>query len=188
MTSRGNIPWLPIRRYINRMQHPQSYLLLSTPYIFTYVPFYFISNFLNFFFSAIYTNFIVYQERYDIIVQKKYLHRLLSSNQNKFHPRPSSADYNNRRPRLFPPGFRVGNTRSESTISTERKETSRPESRRSVVHVHHLWTFSRPRSGGESRRKEIPWAERARHRQNVRSFVRSFVGEASTDKTVAVVQ
>lgn len=124
MTSSGNIPWLPIRRYINRMQ--QSYLLLSTPYIF--IPSYFIS-FLTFpsynssIYPIIHSSFHIHI--YTII--QKYLpnlhplHFQIKSNQNKFHPLPIIITGGHSCCRR---GRRQANTRSESTISTERKETS----------------------------------------------------------------
>lgn len=136
------------------MQHLQSYLLLSTRYIFS-ASHHFISfpifpqnnssiQLLYKFFLSSYTRILlIYQEQYNTIVQKKKKESIFQISLHfppKFHPRPSSADYNREggigEEEARPPNGGK-NTRSESTIS-ERKETSRAESRRSVVHVHHL--------------------------------------------------
>lgn len=97
MTSSGNIPWLPIRRYINRMQ--QSYLLLSTPYIF--IPSHFIS--LLTFPSYNSSNYFIHSSFHIYIQSSKNIFQISPPfpNQIKSKQIPSSADYNNWRPQLL---------------------------------------------------------------------------------------
>lgn len=96
MTSSGNIPWLPIRRYINRMQ--QSYLLLSTPYIF--IPSHFIS--LLTFPSYNSSNYFIHSSFHIYIQSSKNIFQISPPfpNQIKSKQIPSSAD-NNWRPQLL---------------------------------------------------------------------------------------
>lgn len=167
MASRGNIPWSPIKRYINRMQHLQSHLFY--PLSFQRIPFYFIPSFnspYNSFIHPITINSLypspLYMHNFIFVLRKRYLFKRKNTfsnfpndrNQNKFHPGSrSTADYN----RLFPPG--VG------------EEEARPLEKGDISACAPPLNFQPTEVEGG--RKEIPWPERARHRQ--RSFVRSLV-------------
>lgn len=103
----------------------QSYLLLSTPYIF--IPSHFISlltfpSYNSSIHPIIHSSFHIYIYIYNHpkISSKSPLHFQIKSNQNKFHPLPIITGGHSCCRR----GRRQANTRSESTISTERKETS----------------------------------------------------------------
>lgn len=165
MASRGNIPWSPIKRYINRMQHLQSHLFY--PLSFQRIPFYFIPSFnspYNSFIHPITINSLypspLYMHNFIFVLRKRYLFKrknIFSNfpndrNQNKFHPGSrSTADYN----RLFPPG--VG----EEEAARERR------------HLGMCTTFelSADRGRGGEEGNSV-----ARESQTPTTVVRSFVG------------